>query len=145
MYKIIILILISTVFMGHAKASSIPLKCSVTVSNFAGIVDQSQFFDVKLIGLKHKPAGAKKVTTINNYEFWVMNHSLQTTNNITHVVNFQVAIKNITNGTFTHALSNSYTNNSINHSARISLVEYHENQLLEKGEVMFSCKKDVTY
>jgi len=113
------------------------------VSDFTGIKDQVQFFDVKLAGLKNNPSGAKKLSTINNYEFWVMNHSLQTISSITRVVNFQVAIKNLTDKTFSHALSNSYAKDLVNHSARISLVEYDENQLFEEGEVMFSCKKDV--
>lgn len=139
------LLLISTTLIGHAKAVSIPLKCSITVSNFTGIEDQAQFFDVKLTGLKLKPTGAKKLTTINGFEFWVMNHSLQTISTITRVVNFQVAIKNLTDKTFSHALSNSYTKGLVNHSARISLVEYEENQLFEKGEIMFSCKSDVLY
>jgi hypothetical protein len=140
-----LVVILSFSLISYAKASSMPLKCSITVSNFTGMEDQAQFFDVKLTGLKHKPSGAKKLTTINGYEFWVMNHSLQNTNNIVRIINFQVAIKNLTTSTFTHALSNSYTDNLINHSARISLVEYNENQLLEKGEVMFSCKKDTFY
>jgi len=143
MYKLLITIIINVYFIGLSKASTIPLKCSITVSDFTGINDQAQFFDVKLTGLKNNPSGAKKLTTINNYEFWVMNHSLQTIDSMTHVVNFQVAIKDVANNTFSHALSNSYENGLIKHSASIGFVEYHKNQLLEKGEVMFSCKKDV--
>jgi hypothetical protein len=143
MHKVLVTIIIIFTFIGNAKASAIPLKCSITVSGFTGIKDQAQFFDVNLKGLKNNPTGAKKLTVINNFEFWVMNHSLQTIGNITRVVNFQVAIKDLTDQTFTHALSNSYVKGLVNHSARISLVEYDENQFFEKGEVMFSCKKDV--
>ena len=143
MYKLALAVILSFSLIGHAKASSISLKCSITVSNYTEMGDQAQFFDIKLTGLKNGPSGAKKLTTINDFEFWVMNHKLQTTHNITHVVNFQVAIKDSVNNNFTHALSNSFTKNVVNHSARISLVEYDENQLFEKGEVMFSCKRDI--
>jgi hypothetical protein len=143
MYKLTLAIMLIFSLIGHVKASTIPLKCSIIVTDFTGIEDQTQFFDAKLTGLKHKPTGSKKLTTINNYEFWVMNHSLQTIANNTHVVNFQVAIKDITNNTFSHALSNYFKPDLIKHSARISLVEYHKTELFEKGEVMFSCIRDM--
>jgi len=111
------------------------------ITNYSDVKDQAQFYDVTLEGLKHQPSGAKKLTVINNLEFWVMNNAVQTINDMTLVINFQVGIKDLGKKTFTHALSNSHLNDSTKLISTISLVEYHKNQMLEKGDITFSCQQ----
>ncbi len=65
----------------------------------------------------------------NNYEFWVMTHSIQK-------LNTQKFINNL----FVHALSDSSFNpEKCPKHARISLVDYQQGTFLEKGKLCFEC------
>jgi hypothetical protein len=69
-----------------------------------------------------------------------MAHSVQTMQDQSFINNFQVAIKDKESGLFMHALSD--TSHSLihpPHAARISLVDYHTETGLEKGELLFEC------
>ncbi len=76
----------------------------------------------------------------NNYEFWVMTHSIQKLNTQKFINNFQVAIRHKTSNLFVHALSDSSFNpEKCPKHARISLVDYQQGTFLEKGKLCFEC------
>jgi hypothetical protein len=123
------------------NAFSLPLQCSIVFSDFDAVENESAFVDVTLVALKHKSGGAVLAYQAKGYEFWVMAHSVQTTNTKKFVNNFQVAIKHKRNKLFMHALSDSSNDpKSPPGHARISLLEYHPGSFLEKGELFFDCK-----
>jgi len=142
---LIAFILITSSLSLHAKDKintdiSLTLLCNVSFSNFDNIEHSVKTEEVMLTAAKHQPGGMHLVTQTSNYEFWVMTHGLQTKNNQRFINNFQVAIKHKASQLFMHALSGT------NHSpdtppkhARISLVDYHPDSSLEKGELLFEC------
>lgn len=95
---------------------------------------------VSLKNIKSQKGGAVLASQTKDYEFWVMSHSQQTIENKTFINNYQVAIKDKNNGYFMHALSDSiYSPDKNPTKARISLVEYHPDSLIENGELFFEC------
>lgn len=133
----------STAFANNVDAANnwkLDLRCSVHVSNFNNIEKATVSKDVTLKHLKHQADGAVLVTQTDDYEFWVMTHSQQSINNQKFINNFQVAIKQKKTGLFMHALSDSSYSPAENpHKARISLVDYHPDSFMEKGELFFEC------
>jgi hypothetical protein len=124
----------------YADVISLDLQCTVAFSSFDQIDDQSKSGEITLTDMKHRPGGMIRFTQTKAYEFWVMTHSVQSMSERSFINNFQVAIKDKESGLFMHALSD--TSRSINHppnAARISLVNYHAETGLEKGELFFEC------
>lgn len=125
--------------------STLSLKCSVLVSNYSGVEQASHFADVVLTVSKNLPGGNVRVTRMQGFEFWVMTHGLQRTNNQVVFNSFQVAIKSIKSGLFIHALSDvSFDVSKPPQQARISLVDYHPDSFIESGELLFECLNSVT-
>ncbi|GAB1262183.1 hypothetical protein [Aurantivibrio plasticivorans] len=144
MHKIILALTLSMGLLAQqAVANSITLDCSLSQNRYPGIEDNMSFATVALQGLKDHPTGAKKVFTLEKLklEFWAMNHGIISQNGEGWVMNYQVAIKNTDNGQFLHALSNDRIEKQKSR-ARISLVAYHDNSMLEAGEIMFECKSE---
>lgn len=78
------------------------------------------------------------VRETTGYQFWAMSHSVQTLGKNQCINNFQVAILHKAGKMFMHALSDSrYMPDSPPQHARVSLVEYYPDSLLEKGEIFF--------
>lgn len=124
----------------YADVAPLNLQCTVAFSNFDQIEERSKSGEITLTDLKHKPGGMVRFTQTKAYEFWVMTHSVQSVNNESFINNFQVAIRHKESGLFMHALSD--TTNRVDqppHAARISLVNYHAETALEKGELFFEC------
>lgn len=120
---------------------SLELICNISFSNFDNIEHTAKTMEITLTGAKHQPGGMQLVTQTDNYEFWVMTHSVQTIGNQRFISNFQVAIKHKPDQLFMHALSDtSYSPDHLPRRARISLVDYHPDTALEAGELIFDCK-----
>ena len=101
----------------------------------------SRFFDVVLSNHKHKEGGHKLVLERQGLQFWVMEHSVQTLSGVEFINSFQLAVKDSVSGLFAHALSDVSNSPSVApKSARLSLVDYHTDSFLEKGELMFDCQ-----
>lgn len=95
---------------------------------------------VSLDNDKHKSGGSKLVTQTDSFEFWVMTHTIQTINEQSFISGFQVAIKDKKSGFLAHALSDSSHNPKQSPvKARISLVDYAADSLIEKGDLFFVC------
>jgi hypothetical protein len=122
------------------QPGALMLNCTIISRDFSDIKDTTISQEAVINALKHKPGGAAKVTTIEPYEFWVMVHSMMLGEQ-PKIINFQVAIKDRRTNQFMHALSNTSIDgaNPIN-MARISLVEYYPDSMLEKGELLFECR-----
>ena len=70
-----------------------------------------------------------------------MTHGIQTIGNERFINSFQVAVKNKQSKMFSHALSDrSFSAVNQPEYARISLVEYYPDSLLEKNEILFECE-----
>lgn len=120
---------------------SLKLLCNIAFSNFDNIEYSAKTKEITLTNMKHKPGGMQLVTQTSGYEFWAMIHGVQTMNDQCFINNFQVAIKHKTSQLFMHALSDtSHTPGNIPKHARVSLVDYHTNSSLEKGELLFECR-----
>jgi hypothetical protein len=123
-------------------ASNVNVECFMSTGNY--FTSEPIFKNKKLTlkGLKHQsPHGAIKVFELQHYQFWVMNYSLANIDNNTQVTSLQVAIKNMISGEFYHALSNIRNFSSNDRlQARISLVKYFDNSMLEDSELLFECK-----
>jgi hypothetical protein len=118
------------------------LECTVTFNNYDGVDNASLGAEIVLTNAKHNPGGSVQVSQTDDYEFWVMAHGVQTTNDQRLINSFQVAIKDKTTNTFMHALSDSnYSPAGGPEHARISLIDYHPNSFLEEGELMFECRR----
>jgi hypothetical protein len=149
MFRLIIVVgLFCNIGIVHAAdakdvvSPKLQLQCDVLYSNYAGIHHAEKHAKVTLQGLKQQAHGAKLITQTKDYEFWVMIHGLQTIGEHTFINNFQVAIRNKHTKEFYHALSDSsYSPKYFPHQARISLVEYQPNTFLEKGELLFECRR----
>ncbi len=116
------------------------LNCTIISADYRGIHDILITKKVKLIGLKHQPNGAVKVASYGNFDFWVMIYGMKLDGVEPVIMNFQVAIKDRRSDQFMHALSDtSFDKNKPPQMARISLVEYHPNSMVEKGELLFEC------
>mgnify|MGYP000553950425 CR=1 FL=1 len=125
----------------NASNENINLSCSLSTRNHPSFTDNTLFKDVTLSGQKHTTTGSLLVFSLPGYEFWVMNHVIQTAIGKKTVLNFQVAIKNIETEEFFHALSNgAYSEDVI--SAQIGLVHYAKDRLWETGELIFKCMKE---
>ncbi|MGH1471539.1 MAG: hypothetical protein ACRBCS_10120 [Cellvibrionaceae bacterium] len=136
---LILLLLLSS--LCNASNEDISLSCSLSTKNYPSFTDNLLFKDVTLNGQKHTTTGSSLVFSLSGYEFWAMNHAIQTTDDKKTVLNFQVAIKNITTKEFTHALSNGAYSEEVMF-AQISLVQYAEDRLWEVGELIFKCMKE---
>lgn len=124
----------------NSSDSQLKLQCSIHFNNFNGIEQASTGMKVSIKNVKNQEGGAVLVTQTKDYEFWVMSHSQQKLEGKSFINNFQVAIKDKKTGLFMHALSDSsYSATQKPSKARISLVDYHPNSLLEKGELFFEC------
>ena len=88
-----------------ADISPLDLQCTVSFTNFDQIENVSKSGEITLTDMKHKPGGVIKFTQTKTYEFWVMTHGVQSTNDHAFINNFQVAIKHKERGLFMHALS----------------------------------------
>lgn len=140
--------LISLVSIGTTLASekneteiALKLRCNISFSQFDQIDHAVKTVVVTLSELKHRPGRMKLVSQTKNYEFWVMPHLIQTLNEHRFISNFQVAIKEKSSQLFMHALSDSsHIPDQTPKYARISLVDYHPNTTLEKGELSFDCR-----
>lgn len=120
---------------------SLDLVCNISFRNFANIENSAITKEITLTQIKHKPGGMKLVTQTSNYEFWAMIHGVQTINGQQFVNNFQVAIKQKSSQLFMHALSDtSHTASVRPKHARVSLVNYHPESNMEKGELLFECR-----
>jgi hypothetical protein len=125
-----------------ADISPLGLQCTVAFTHFDRIENMSKSGEVTLSDIKHKPRGSIKFTQTEAYEFWVMAHGVQSTNDHAFINNFQVAIKHKESGLFMHALSDtSHSKNKPPLAASISLVNYHTGTMLENGELFFECKR----
>ena len=117
------------------------LNCNTSFSNFDNIENAVTSSQVTLTAAKHQPGGMQLVTQTSTYEFWVMTHGIQTISSLRFINNFQVAIKHKASQLFMHALSDtSHSPDMAPKHARISLVDYHPDSNLEKGELMFECR-----
>ena len=120
---------------------SLRLQCNISFRNFDGIALAAKTVEIELTELKHNPGGMIQVSHTDDYEFWVMTHTVQTINGQRFINNFQVAIKDKASKLFMHALSDSsYTPEKSPKHARISLVDYYPDSFLEKGELFFDCR-----
>ena len=143
----LLFILLSAAFSsGYAqedkKDFELNLQCDIAFSNYEGVESSSISKSVTLSNFKHKNGGTALVSQSDHYEFWAMVHGVQSINDKRFVYNFQVAIKDKKTGVFMHALSDSsYKPDQAPNHARISLVEYHPDSFLEKGELFFECTK----
>ena len=118
------------------------LNCTTSFNNFDNIENAVTSSQVTLTAAKHQPGGMQLVTQTSTYEFWVMAHGVQTINRQKFINNFQVAIKHKDSQLFMHALSDtSHTPDIPPKHARISLVDYHPDSTLEKGELLFECRR----
>jgi hypothetical protein len=73
-----------------------------------------------------------------------MTHGVQTIGNERFINSFQVAVKHKASKIFSHALSyRSFSAANQPKYARISLVEYYPDSLLEQHEVLFECENTV--
>ncbi len=139
--KLIFLALLTFSSLAMAEQTQLNLQCYLSASSYLGVKDFLNVKEVNLSGLKHTPAGSKKLFELGDYEFWAMTHTVQNIAAEQHINNFQVAVRSKTNGAFFHALSNTVTSGSSEQlSARISLVDYYEGTMSEKGELLFECK-----
>lgn len=118
------------------------LTCDISFSNYDNIDNAVTTKDIILTQAKHKPDGMKQVTQTSGYEFWVMIHGVQSIAGQKFINNFQVAIKDKASQLFMHALSDTSHNPEVQpEKARISLVDYHSGTTLEKGELIFECRR----
>ena len=148
MQKITVLLVFTIFFLSSVLQADeqvknlIPLNltCDISFNNFDNIDHAVTTKDIILTQAKHKPDGMKLVSQTRDYEFWVMTHSVQSIAGQKFVNNFQVAIKHKTSQLFMHALSDTGHSPEVQpEKARISLVDYHLNTTLEKGELIFEC------
>ena len=120
--------------------NALVLKCTIMASDFSELKDTNLTKEAAISGMKHQPSGAVKIATVEPYEFWVMAHGLKL-NKPSQIINYQVAIKDRRTNQFMHAMSNTSLDSANPlKSARISLVDYYPNSLLEKGELIFECQ-----
>lgn len=116
------------------------LNCTITAQDFSGLKDTAISKETVISGMKHEPGGAVKIATLAPYEFWVMVHGT-VLSKPSRILNYQVAIKDKRTNQFFHALSETSPDSAHPpRSARISLVEYHPNSMMEKGELFLECK-----
>lgn len=116
------------------------VNCTVMSRDFSELNDTLFSKEAVLSKMKHQPGGAVNITNIGPYEFWVMVHGM-VLGGQSQITNYQVAIKDKRTNQFMHALSDTSLNsNNPPKAARISLVEYYPESLLEKGELLFECK-----
>ena len=121
----------------------IKLQCDILFKNYNAIDHASTSKPITLNAIKHKEGGSQLVAQTDDYEFWVMIHGIQRINKVDFINSFQVAIKQKSSGLFMHALSDMNSSSKGKPKlARISLVDYHPNSFLEKGELLFECRSD---
>lgn len=121
---------------------SLDLQCVVEFRDFEKVEHILKVVDVRLSQIKHKPGGHVLVAETDHYEFWVMVHGTQSINDQNIVNAFQTAIKHKNSLLFMHALSDvSHSASDLPKRSRVSLVEYHPNSMLEKGELMLECTR----
>jgi len=119
---------------------NLTLQCNIAFTNYNNVEHATITKTTKLTNYKHKEGGAVLVSQTDDYEFWAMVHGVQEINNKKFINNFQVAIKNKHNNVFMHALSDTtHTAERAPKQARLSLVDYHPDSFLEKGELFFEC------
>ncbi len=137
-----LLAVLSFLFVAKSFAvEPLSLSCGISLSAYAGVASESHFFDVVLSHHKHKEGGHKLVLERQGLQFWVMAHSVQTLSGVEFINSYQLAVKDSVSGLFVHVLSDiSNTPLVAPQSARLSLVDYHPDTFLEKGELMFDCK-----
>ncbi len=109
---LIVIFLIVNSFTSYTEENGkaiIPLhlQCGIYYSDFEGIEHAAKSFKIVLTEMKHKPGGRILLSQTDDYEFWVMTHSVQTINGQQFINNFQVAIKDKASKLFMHALSDS--------------------------------------
>jgi len=118
------------------------LTCDISFDNFDSIDIAQTSKNIILTQAKHKPDAMKQVSQTSGYEFWVMTHGVQSIAGQEFVNNFQVAIKDKASQLFMHALSDTSHNPEFQpEKARISVVDYHSGTTLEKGELIFECRR----
>lgn len=133
---------ISPIYRDQADTGFIPLhlNCVVNFGNYNGIDETSTTRQSTLNSHKHKTGGSNLVVQTKFYKFWVMTHGVQTITNRAFIREFQVAVRHKQSGLFMHALSDMASSPDIPPKrARISLVNYHPDTTLEKGELLFEC------
>lgn len=143
--NIITIVLLFT-FNSHAESSTrdellLTLTCNINFSDGKALENNINTDEIRLSAAKHKRGGAELIHQTNEYEFWVMTHGVQTIGNERFINSFQVAVKHKESKIFSHALSDrSFSAVNQPKYARISLVEYYPNSLLEQHEVLFECE-----
>jgi len=143
--NLIIIVLLFTL-NSHAESStrekvSLTLTCNINFSDAKALENNINTDEIRLSAAKHKRGGAKLIHQTNEYEFWVMTHGIQTIENERFINSFQVAVKNKKSKMFSHALSDrSFSAVNQPEYARISLVEYYPDSLLEQNEILFECE-----
>ena len=146
--NIITIVLLFTL-NSHAALSakdelSLTLICNIYFSDAKALENNINTDEIRLSAAKHKRGGAKLIHQTNEYEFWVMTHGVQTIGNERFINSFQVAVKHKKSKMFSHALSDrSFSTVNQPKYARISLVEYYPDSLLEQHEVLFECENTV--
>jgi hypothetical protein len=146
--NIITIVLLFT-FNSHAESPtrdelSLTLICNISFSDAKALENNINTDEIRLSAEKHKRGGAKLIHQNNEYEFWVMTHGVQTMGNEKFINSFQVAVKHKKSKIFSHALSDrSFSAIKQPKYARISLVEYYPDSLLEQNEVLFECENTV--
>lgn len=135
-------VILSFLFVAKSFAvEPLSLSCGISLSAYAGVESESHFFDVVLSHHKHKEGGHKLVLERQGLQFWVMTHSVQTLSGVEFINSYQLAVRTLASGLFVHALSDVSNAPSVApRSARLSLVDYHPDTFLEKGELMFDCQ-----